>query len=642
MNKNLFFVILSTLFGLTTYAQRTSMTIDNQTPGWLSSKIEYTDQQTLENLKVTGYINGTDIKFIRELNTNLNLHGIIDLSEANIVAGGDAYYSSYSIKENNKLGNYTFNGLNGLNQISKLILPISLIDTGDNEFGQTKIDTLIVYGNIKSFRAFSKTIPQIKYISFGDGMEEIRLGYFTHSENTNTNIDGTHELRLPKTMVLLGSGGSLYPTNITIYTNHTNPETIETNMLFRGGTIYVPKGTTENYKKSCFRQMNIIECVEAENIKVDAESVTMYTNDIKTLTAIVQPENTLDKSVSWRSSNEAIATVDANGNVTAVSVGKTLITAETSNGLTATCDVTVYDHTTGVTMNETAEINIGEQLQLTAHTLPLETSDGLVTWSSSNKDIATVTEDGIITGIKQGSCIITATSVDGGFTATCQVKVLQPITAIQLNRNDATINVGNSIQIDAEISPANADNKEVLWTSSDEEVATVSKEGIIIGKKAGTATITVTAAENEDLKDECEVTVLQPVTGITLDRNELTFANIGETTQLTATVFPEDASNKEVRWSSSKENVCTVSSNGTIIALDNGVSVVMATTVDGGFVAVCTVTVDTTTGIGVTEIAEKDNIEAYYTINGLRLASPQKGVNIVKMKDGTTKKVVIK
>lgn len=618
------------------------MTIDNQTPGWLSSKIEYTDQQTLENLKVTGYINGTDIKFIRELNTNLNLHGIIDLSEANIVAGGDAYYSSYSIKENNKLGNYTFNGLNGLNQISKLILPISLIDTGDNEFGQTKIDTLIVYGNIKSFRAFSKTIPQIKYISFGDGMEEIRLGYFTHSENTNTNIDGTHELRLPKTMVLLGSGGSLYPTNITIYTNHTNPETIETNMLFRGGTIYVPKGTTENYKKSCFRQMNIIECVEAENIKVDAESVTMYTNDIKTLTAIVQPENTLDKSVSWRSSNEAIATVDANGNVTAVSVGKTLITAETSNGLTATCDVTVYDHTTGVTMNETAEINIGEQLQLTAHTLPLETSDGLVTWSSSNKDIATVTEDGIITGIKQGSCIITATSVDGGFTATCQVKVLQPITAIQLNRNDATINVGNSIQIDAEISPANADNKEVLWTSSDEEVATVSKEGIIIGKKAGTATITVTAAENEDLKDECEVTVLQPVTGITLDRNELTFANIGETTQLTATVFPEDASNKEVRWSSSKENVCTVSSNGTIIALDNGVSVVMATTVDGGFVAVCTVTVDTTTGIGVTEIAEKDNIEAYYTINGLRLASPQKGVNIVKMKDGTTKKVVIK
>ena len=66
MNKDLLLVILSTLIGITTYAQQTSLTIDNQTPGWLSSKIEYTDQQTLEYLKVTGYINGTDINFIRD------------------------------------------------------------------------------------------------------------------------------------------------------------------------------------------------------------------------------------------------------------------------------------------------------------------------------------------------------------------------------------------------------------------------------------------------------------------------------------------------------------------------------------------------------------------------------------------------
>lgn len=641
MNRNLLLAILLILICHSTYAQQTSLTVDNQTPGWLSSKIEYSTLQTLENLKVTGYINGTDIKFIRELNLNLHLNGVIDLSESNIVAGGNAYYSSYTVEENNKLGGFTFYGLN---PISKLILPKSLEgSTGYQEFDDTKIDSLIVLGG-KTFKVFAGfDSPQIKYISFADGIEEIYLGPLISPKNTNTTAEGMHELRFPKTMTYL-SVLRVPPMNCIIYTNHTNPETIETNtsFTFQNGTIYVPKGTTDNFKNSCFRELIIIECVEAENIKLDAESVTMYTNNVKTLTAIVQPESTLDKSVSWQSSNEAIATVDVNGNVTAVSVGKALITAETSNGLTATCEVTVYEHTTGVTMDETAEINIGEQLQLIANTLPLETSDGLVTWSSSNKDIVTVTEDGIITGIKQGSCAITATSVDGGFTATCQVKVLQPITAIQLDRHDATINVGNSIQIDAEILPTNADNKEVIWTSSDEEVATVSKEGIVIGKKAGTATIAVTAAENEDIKDECEVTVLQPVTGITLDRNELTFANIGETTQLTATVLPEDASNKEVRWSSSKENVCTVSSNGTIIALDNGVSVVMATTVDGGFVAVCTVTVDTTTGIGVTEIAEKDNIEAYYTINGLRLASPQKGVNIVKMKDGTTKKVVIK
>ena len=370
--------------------------------------------------------------------------------------------------------------------------------------------------------------------------------------------------------------------------------------------------------------MNIIECVEAENIKLDAESVVLYINDVKTLTAVVQPENTLDKSVSWQSSNDAIVKVDKSGNVTAVSAGKAQIIAETSNGLSDTCDVTVYDHTTGVTMDKTAEININEQLQLTAHTLPLETSDGLVTWSCSNNDIATVTENGIITGVKKGSCTVTATSVDGNYTASCQVKVLQPITDVQLERHDATINVGNIIQINARILPDNADNKDVVWTSSNEDVATVSKDGIITGKGAGTAVITVTSAENENVKDECEVTVLQPVTGIILDYSELVLTNIGETAHLQAMVLPEDASNKEVRWSSSKENVCTVSNNGTIIALDNGISVVTATTVDGGFVAVCTVTVDTTTDISVIETADKDKFAAYYTIDGLRLSSPQK------------------
>lgn len=647
MKRNLLLLIIAMFIGLNTYAQHTSLIVDNQTPGWLSSKIEYKDQQTLENLKITGYINGTDIKFIRELNLNLKLNGIIDLSQANIVAGGDVYYSSmgydYSVKENNKLGDCTFYQLN---HISKLILPETLVGTGSMEFAGTVIDTLIIHCNIQSFNAFGthdNVGVKIRYVSFGDGIENIDMGYLAHPNNTNTNSDGTLEMVLPKTLLSI-TGRQRYLQKFILYTSHTNPEIIETPLspLFTGGTIYVPKGTTENYKKSCFSQMNIIECVEAENIKLDAESVTLYTNDVKTLTAVIQPETTLDKSVSWQSSNDAIVKVDTNGNVTAVSAGKAQIIAETSNGLSDTCDVTVYDHTTGVTMDETAEININEQLQLTAHTLPLETSDGLVTWSCSNNDIATITENGIITGVKQGSCTVTATSLDGNYTASCQVKVLQPVTDVQLERHDATINVGNSIQIHARILPDNADNKNVVWTSSNEDVATVSKEGFITGKGTGTAIITVASSENENVKDECEVMVLQPVTGITLDYNELVLTNIGETAHLNAIVLPEDASNKEVRWSSSKENVCTVSNNGTVVALDDGMSVITATTMDGGFVAVCTVTVDATTDISSIEIADKYRAEAYYTIDGRRLSAPQKGINIVRTKDGKTKSIMIK
>jgi uncharacterized protein YjdB len=639
MKRILFLLIIVMLIGFTAYAQHTSLTVDNQTPGWLSSKIEYTDQQTLENLKVTGYINGTDINFIRELNINRSLISL-DLTEAHIVAGGEPYKGNY-YTEDDKITVYLFLDFN---HMKKIILPSTIKDISSSVFSDEGVDTLIVNGTFTDFNLYATF--DCKNVYLHDGITKFR-GNLGSSVTT---------LTLPNSLVyFVGDGGNNNTT--TVISHIKEPEFIQIikfddgntvivddkiNKVGWAGTIYVPKGTVEKYKASVFRDMTIKEILDAENIDLNSKKLILYNGETEQLITTITPNETFDKSVSWQSSNEDVATVDANGNVTAVSAGKALITAETSNGLTATCEVTVCDHTTGVTMDETAEINIGERLQLTAHTLPLETSDGLVTWSSSNKDIATVTEDGIINGIEQGSCDITATSVDGGFTASCKVKVLQPITDIQLYRHDVTINVDNSIQIDAKISPDNADNKEIVWTSSDEEVATVSKEGIIIGRKAGTATITVTAAKNEDIKDECKVTVLQPATGITLDHNELTFTNIGETTQLTAIVLPEDASNKEVRWSSSKENVCTVSNNGTIIALDNGISVVTATTVDGGFVAVCTVTVDTTTDISVIETADKDKFAAYYTIDGLRLSSPQKGINIVKMKDGKTKRIIIK
>ena len=511
----------------------------------------------------------------------------------------------------------------------------------DNVFSSNEVDTVIVNGTFSDLDL--ECFYHVKNIYISEGFTSITADI---SKDRGYNVE---TITLPNTLSFIRGNADPNSTT-TIISFIQNPQNVQNVEYTQGqsfkenwkGTIYVPEGSTEKYKKSCFSGMIIIEMVEAKDISISNDTLVLYTNENRRLTVDFFPDETLDKSVSWHCSDEKIATVDADGNVIAVSAGKAQIIAETSNGLSDTCDVTVYDHTTGVTMDKTAEININEQLQLTAHTLPLETSDGLVTWSCSNDDIATITENGIITGVKQGSCIVTATSVDGNYTASCQVKVLQPITDVQLERHDATINVGNSIQINARILPDNADNKDIVWTSSNEDVATVSKDGFITGKGTGTAIITVASSENENVKDECEVMVLQPVTGITLDYNELVLTNIGETAHLNAIVLPEDASNKEVRWSSSKENVCTVSNNGTVVALDDGMSVITATTIDGGFVAVCTVTVDATTDISSIEIADKYKAEAYYTIDGRRLSSPQKGINIVRTKDGKTKSIMIK
>lgn len=636
MKRNLLLLIIAMFIGLNTYAQHTSLIVDNQTPGWLSSKIEYKDQQTLENLKITGYINGTDIKFIRELNINRVLVSL-DLSEAHIVAGGESYNGKF-YTEDNKITSLLFADFNHL---EKIVLPLSTISIAYNVFSSNEVDTVIVNGTFSDLDL--ECFYHVKNIYISEGFTSITADI---SKDRGYNVE---TITLPNTLSFIRGNADPNSTT-TIISFIQNPQNVQNVEYTQGqsfkenwkGTIYVPEGSTEKYKKSCFSGMRIIEMVEAKDISISNDTLVLYTNENRRLTVDFFPDETLDKSVSWHCSDEKIATVDADGNVIAVSAGKAQIIAETSNGLSDTCDVTVYDHTTGVTMDKTAEININEQLQLTAHTLPLETSDGLVTWSCSNDDIATITENGIITGVKQGSCIVTATSVDGNYTASCQVKVLQPITDVQLERHDATINVGNSIQINARILPDNADNKDIVWTSSNEDVATVSKDGFITGKGTGTAIITVASSENENVKDECEVMVLQPVTGITLDYNELVLTNIGETAHLNAIVLPEDASNKEVRWSSSKENVCTVSNNGTVVALDDGMSVITATTIDGGFVAVCTVTVDATTDISSIEIADKYKAEAYYTIDGRRLSSPQKGINIVRTKDGKTKSIMIK
>ena len=194
----------------------------------------------------------------------------------------------------------------------------------------------------------------------------------------------------------------------------------------------------------------------------------------------------------------------------------------------------------------------------------------------------------------------------------------------------------------ATITPSDLPNKNVTWTSSNTSVATVSNAGIVTPIANGTATITATTTDGSNLSAFCEVTVSipVPVTGVTLNQSSLQFDYIGEIANLEATVLPENADNKKVKWTSSNESVCIVS-NGMVVAVGMGTSVVIATTEDGGFMAVCVVTVTSATGISSVE--QNDGMMSkIYDINGLMQKQLQKGINIIQFKDGTKKKVLIK
>ena len=154
-------------------------------------------------------------------------------------------------------------------------------------------------------------------------------------------------------------------------------------------------------------------------------STTIAVGASETLTATVTPDNATFKNVTWKSSNEAVATVDANGKVTGVKAGTATITVETMVGSkTATCAVEVITSVTGVTLNKTATtIAVGASETLTATVVPGDAYNKKVTWTSSDPAVATVDASGKVTGVAKGTATITVTTENGGHTATCAVEV---------------------------------------------------------------------------------------------------------------------------------------------------------------------------------------------------------------------------
>lgn len=249
---------------------------------------------------------------------------------------------------------------------------------------------------------------------------------------------------------------------------------------------------------------------------------------------------------------------------------------------------------TGVTLNKTElALVVGGSETLTATVAPENATNKTVKWTSSDQKIATVDESGKVTAVAAGTATVTATTEDGGKTAACKVTVTGvPVTGVTLNKTTLALTAGKSETLTATVAPENAANKAVKWTSSDTKVATVDQSGKVTAVAAGNATVTVTT-EDGGKTASCAVTVTAAavkVTGVTLDPASLELTE-GDTAKLSATVKPDNATNKGVTWSVSPAGIVTVGADGTVTALKEGAATVTVTTSDGGFKAECAVTV---------------------------------------------------
>ncbi|MCL1838222.1 MAG: Ig-like domain-containing protein [Propionibacteriaceae bacterium] len=206
-----------------------------------------------------------------------------------------------------------------------------------------------------------------------------------------------------------------------------------------------------------------------------------------------------DVKLSWTSSNTAVASVSATGVVTGRSAGSAtvMLMGVSSHGVQVSSSATVQVMAVNVPVSgvslkpATASINVGGTVSLTPTVTPANATNKNLTWSSSNTSVATVSAGGVVTGRAAGNATITVKTVDGGKTATVQVKVSVPVVGVKLSSSALTLKVGAKSTLTPTITPASASNKGVSWSSSNTSVATVDAKGVVTGKKAGTVNITV-------------------------------------------------------------------------------------------------------------------------------------------------------
>lgn len=336
----------------------------------------------------------------------------------------------------------------------------------------------------------------------------------------------------------------------------------------------------------------------AKPLEVQPATVTLEKGESYTLTAI--PET---QTPQWSTSDSTIATVDEDGTVTGVSCGTCTITASTG-AETATCRVTVVNVAVKlISLNKTSTvIVVGGSELLTATVLPENADDKTVTWESSDTGIATV-DNGKVTGVAIGEAVITASA--GNLQAQCTVTVKGPdVESVKLDKEELLIKKGQSAVLTATVTPEDADFGDLVWESSDETVVTVDN-GVVTAVETGNAVVRVNAGYKSAV---CSVYVTDAETeSITLTPKELSL-KAGESAILEASVYPEGSN--IVYWNSLDPKVASVDDNGTVTAVSEGQTSIMAKA--GDKFATCKVTVKGVAG----QVAPGDYLYSDGTFSG--------------------------
>ena len=354
---------------------------------------------------------------------------------------------------------------------------------------------------------------------------------------TTISLDKNEVSLKPTQTVVLTETIQPYDTSnkkVTWSSSDDNIAKVDTNGLVIAiavGEAIITVTTTDGSNLSTTCKVTVVPTL-ATSIELDKTEISLEATQTATLVATVLPELTTNKSVTWSSSNESIATVDEYGVVTAIAVGEATITATTNDGtnLSASCKVIVNPTlATSITLDKTeVELEATQTATLVATVLPELTTNKSVTWSSSNESIATVNNNGEVTAIAVGEAVITVTTADGtDLSATCKVTVVPTLAvSIEVTPNSVEAEENSEVQLSVNILPENATYKSVEWSSSNDAIASVNANGLVKIRKEGNVVITATTTDGTNLSATCSINVYSGIDGVNGDN--VIVATIGD------------------------------------------------------------------------------------------------------------------
>lgn len=294
----------------------------------------------------------------------------------------------------------------------------------------------------------------------------------------------------------------------------------------------------------------------------------------------IMNEDADDKRVKWSSDDESVAKIDQNGCVTAVGGGIATITLLAVNGMTATASVYVPSEVRTVKLYpDKAELDVGAALDLDAYIFPGNARNRELTWASSDENVAVVDENGTVTGIAPGSCLIRATTVNG-VNAFSNITVAYLPDGILLSPDIVVLGKENrNASMSVAVSPENASGCTLTWSSSNENVVKVSSSGTLTATGFGVAT--VTASSSNGVSGDATVYVCEPPTAIYLDATRYNVSADREQITLRYTFSPVDSYETGVTFSVKDPKLASVDDDGVLTGLSYGRTTVTVTSPSG-------------------------------------------------------------